>query len=133
MVIKTSNKKGKSGKDDDDEDGAKEELLQQIRAYIVKLFFTSAGELPMPLLKVENVTFGYEGQEILFKDVDYGINMDSRIAIVGRNGTGKSTLLKLMAKEIEPTDGYIYFNPKLRIGVYTQVMIFFFFFLKIIF
>ena len=41
-------------------------------------------------------------------------------AIVGPNGTGKSTLLKLCTKELEPTEGEVRHNPKLRIGVYSQ-------------
>lgn len=46
--------------------------------------------------------------------------MDSRIAIVGKNGTGKSTLLKLCSGELKPDKGEVHFNPKLRIGVYSQ-------------
>jgi len=113
--------KGSRPKGLDDEDEApQEELLQLIRDYLVKLEFSSAGELPMPLLKVEDVTFGYPGKESLFEGVDFGINTDSRVAIVGKNGTGKSTLLKLLTKELTPSKGYIYYNPKLRIGVYSQ-------------
>lgn len=39
---------------------------------------------------------------MLFKNLDFGVDMDSRIAIVGPNGVGKSTLLKLLAGKIEP-------------------------------
>ena len=51
--------------------------------------------------KFADVTFGY-GNQVLFKDLDFGVDMDSRIAIVGPNGVGKSTLLKLLVGKIEP-------------------------------
>jgi ATPase subunit of ABC transporter with duplicated ATPase domains len=47
------------------------------------------------------VTFGF-GNNILFKNVDFGVDMKSRIAIVGPNGVGKSTLLKLLYGKLEP-------------------------------
>ena len=52
----------------------------------------------MPILAVDTVSFNYppdaagRPQRTLFHDVDFGINMQSRIALVGANGTGKSTL-----------------------------------------
>lgn len=54
------------------------------------------GEIAMPMLAVDKVSFGYPSRPLLFKNVDFGLNMDSRVALVGANGTGKSTLLKLM-------------------------------------
>ena len=52
--------------------------------------------------------------------LEFGIDCDSRIALVGPNGAGKSTLLKLMEQEIVPTEGDIRRNPHLRIGRYNQ-------------
>jgi ATPase subunit of ABC transporter with duplicated ATPase domains len=48
------------------------------------------------------VTFGFKGQPLLFENVDFGIDMSSRIAIVGPNGVGKTTLLKLLLGQLEP-------------------------------
>jgi ATP-binding cassette subfamily F protein 1 len=47
------------------------------------------------------VTFGY-GDSILFKNLEFGVDMTSRIAIVGPNGVGKSTLLKLLYGKLQP-------------------------------
>ena len=54
-----------------------------------------------------NVSFGYGGERQLFTGVDFGIDMTSRIAIVGPNGVGKSTLIKLLTLELEPTSGEV--------------------------
>lgn len=52
---------------------------------------------------IPGVCFGYKDLT-LFKDLDFGVDMDSRIAIVGPNGVGKSTLLKLLYGKIEPVN-----------------------------
>lgn len=49
-----------------------------------------------------------------------GLNMDSRVALVGANGTGKSTLLKLMLGELEPVRGEVRLSRMCKIGVYSQ-------------
>ena len=45
---------------------------------------------------MENVTFGYSPDRILLKNIDFGVHLSSRVSIVGPNGTGKSTLVKLI-------------------------------------
>jgi ATP-binding cassette subfamily F protein 3 len=57
---------------------------------------------------------------ILFKNVTFTITPNSRIALVGPNGCGKSTIMKIMAGEIDPLFGVVKSNPKLRIGRFTQ-------------
>ncbi|KAJ7378040.1 ATP-binding cassette sub- F member 1 [Desmophyllum pertusum] len=59
-------------------------------------------------------------QPKLFIDLDFGIDMKSRIAIVGNNGVGKSTFLKLLIGELEPGTGDNIRNHRLRIGSYNQ-------------
>jgi len=115
--------KNNTSADDDDDEIAGHgqiELLKPIYDYVVKLNFSAASPLNSVLVKVQNVTFNYEGRENIFEKVDFGIDSNSRIAIVGPNGTGKSTLLKLCTKEIEPVKGTVSHNAKLRIGVYSQ-------------
>ena len=45
---------------------------------------------------MEGVTFGYSPDHILLRDVDFGLHLSSRVSIVGPNGVGKSTLVKLI-------------------------------------
>ena len=104
MKNKDKNKKGK--KRDADEDEPPPELLQRMKEYQVKFVFPPTTELAPPLLRLTNISFGY-GSELLFKDLDFDVTMDSRIAIVGPNGVGKSTLLKLLYGKIQPV-GSIY-------------------------
>ena len=54
----------------------------------------------IPVLELQDVSFGYGDSDLLFKDLNFTIQGDSRIALVGPNGVGKSTLLKLFTGEI---------------------------------
>jgi len=78
--------------------------------------------LPPPVCAFTEVSFSYSGkkEDYLYKNLDFGIDMDSRIALVGPNGAGKSTLLKLMRNEIEPCEGSVKRHGHLRWGVYHQ-------------
>lgn len=50
--------------------------------------FPDPGKLSPPVLQCNDITFGYPGREILYANVDFGIDLDSRIALVGPNGAG---------------------------------------------
>ena len=69
---------------------------------------------------MENVTFSYSPEKILLENVDFGIHMSSRISIVGPNGIGKSTLVKLIEGDLIPLSGEVRRNQRLRIGKYSQ-------------
>jgi ATP-binding cassette subfamily F protein 2 len=56
----------------------------------------------------------------IYKELDFGIDLDTRLALVGPNGAGKSTLLKLIDTELLPTSGQIRRNSHLKIGRYHQ-------------
>lgn len=67
-----------------------------------------------------DVSFGYNPSKPLFTGVEFGIDLDSRIALVGPNGAGKSTLLKLILGELEAQAGHVSRNGKLRTACFTQ-------------
>lgn len=67
-----------------------------------------------------DVTFNFAGQPNLFVKTEFGIDLSSRIAIVGPNGVGKSTFLKLLVGELEPNQGDARKNHRLHIGRYDQ-------------
>lgn len=94
--------------------------MQRIKEYSVKFVFPEPTKLAPPLLGLYNVDFGYPGQTPLFKKIDFGVDMDSRVAIVGPNGVGKSTLLKLLYNKIQPTNGEAKKHRQLRIGWFDQ-------------
>jgi ATP-binding cassette subfamily F protein 3 len=82
--------------------------------------FPDPGALTIPMLQVVDVAFGYDPVRPLFKGVNFGVDMESRIAIVGPNGAGKSTLIKLLLGELEPQSGHVSRNQKLRAACFTQ-------------
>ncbi|KAL9319521.1 hypothetical protein ACSQ67_011360 [Phaseolus vulgaris] len=73
-----------------------------------------------PIISFSDASFGYAGGPLLFKNLNFGIDLDSRIAMVGPNGIGKSTILKLIAGELQPSSGTVFRSAKVRIAVFSQ-------------
>ncbi|CRK93952.1 CLUMA_CG007479, isoform A [Clunio marinus] len=111
--------KTKSQKEDLDDDKPTE-LLSKPKDYIVKFNFPDPPPLQPPILGLHNCTFNFDGQKSLFVKVDFGIDLTSRIAIVGPNGVGKSTFLKLLVGDLEPREGEQKKNHRLHIGRFDQ-------------
>ena len=82
--------------------------------------FNDCGKLSPPVLQCTDITFGYPNCEILYSGVDFGVDLDSRVALVGPNGAGKSTLLKVMTGELMPVHGDVRPHAHLRISKFTQ-------------
>lgn len=82
--------------------------------------FPDAGQLPLPVLAIENLTFAYPNSDALYSNVDFGIDLQTRVALVGPNGAGKTTLFKLVCEELIPTKGAVKRNPHLKISRFTQ-------------
>ena len=72
-----------------------------------------------PFLQVENLTKSY-GDRMLFEDVTFGVNEGDKIGVIAKNGTGKTTLLRLLSGEESPDSGSVTFRSDLRVGFLTQ-------------
>jgi ATP-binding cassette, subfamily F, member 3 len=81
--------------------------------------FPSPEELSPPIIRLEDVAVGYGGRPVL-SHLDLRIDQDDRIALLGANGEGKSTLSKLLADRLAPMRGRKIASSKLRVGYFAQ-------------
>ncbi len=81
--------------------------------------FRPPKSLPRPLLQLEDVSAGYEGQVVL-EGIGITISPGDRIGLLGRNGSGKSTFIRLLAGEIEPLSGRRETSSNLVCGYFAQ-------------
>jgi len=75
---------------------------------------------PVNYLSVENISKAY-GERVLFENISFGINKDQKIAFVAQNGTGKTTILNIIAGKDTPDTGQIVFRKDLRVAYLSQV------------
>ncbi|XP_017336798.1 ATP-binding cassette sub-family F member 1 isoform X1 [Ictalurus punctatus] len=118
-VLTRKQQKGKK-KGQEEESHEAPELLKRPKEYTVKFTFPNPPPLSPPILGLYSVDFGYVGQKPLFRNVEFGIDMESRICIVGPNGVGKSTLLLLLTGKLTPTKGEMRMNHRLKVGFFNQ-------------
>ncbi len=71
-------------------------------------------------LKVNNITFAYPDHDLLYHNLSFLLNSNEKFLIVGENGVGKSTLLKLINGELKPQEGSIWFGNKTDLAYYAQ-------------
>lgn len=71
-------------------------------------------------LEVKDISFHYNGKEKLYEKLSFALNGNERFLIVGENGVGKSTLLKLIMGLLQPDAGEIVFNAKTDVAYYAQ-------------
>jgi len=87
----------------------------------LSFYFYSCGTIPPPVVMVQNVSFRYnDSTPYIYKNLEFGIDLDTRLALVGPNGAGKSTLLKLIYGDLSPTEGMVRRNNHLKFGYYHQ-------------
>ncbi|KKC23945.1 ABC-F family ATP-binding cassette domain-containing protein [Sphingomonas sp. SRS2] len=85
--------------------------------------FPSPDELKPPLVTLDMASVGYaEGKPILQR-LNLRLDPDDRIALLGRNGNGKTTLARLLAAQLTPMDGAITVSGKMRVGYFTQYQV----------
>jgi len=89
----------------------------------VLIFIPEAPDMrfPGPLVSLEGITFKYKSTlAAILQDVDLVIHPGDRIGLVGLNGCGKSTIIKLVTDAIKPSKGVVTRHPRLRLGYYSQ-------------
>ena len=74
-------------------------------------------------LRVQNLSFGYTKDRTLIKDFTIDVGINDRICVIGKNGKGKSTLLKLFVGELEPETGTVKMHPEASMGYFGQTNI----------
>ncbi|GAA6009424.1 hypothetical protein JCM10207_003775 [Rhodosporidiobolus poonsookiae] len=87
---------------------------------VVTFKFPETDKISPPLLQLSDVSFGYTKERILLHGVNMDVGLDSRIGLIGANGAGKSTMLKLLIGELNPSLGQQTRNGRLRIAYFAQ-------------
>lgn len=99
----------------------KMDIVDAVMADRVTAFrFPEPTELRSPLITLEDVDAGYEPGKPILKRLNLRIDMDDRIALLGANGNGKSTLVKLLSGRLPPLAGEIHKSGKLKVGYFAQ-------------
>ena len=96
-----------------------EPITRPQEAALRRFSFPTPEELSPPILRIENGIAGY-GETTVLSRLDLRIDQDDRIALLGQNGQGKSTLAKLISGRLTPLAGQLVQSSKLRIGYFAQ-------------
>jgi ATP-binding cassette subfamily F protein 3 len=86
---------------------------------VTRFSFPEPNKLAPPMLSLDNVNIGYDGKAVL-TGVSLRVDMEDRIALLGTNGNGKSTLAKMLAGRLEPLSGRQFRSGNLRVGYFAQ-------------
>lgn len=86
---------------------------------VAPIAFAEPGQLGDPIVELRNASVGYD-KNVVLKGMNLSIQYGSKIGLLGRNGQGKSTLVKLVTERIKPISGLVLNNPRLRIGYFSQ-------------
>ncbi len=94
-------------------------IVSVVESQTVRLDFPRPEPLSPPILNLEGAAVGYGATPVL-QGLDLRLDMDDRIALLGANGNGKSTLARLLAGRLKPLAGRLARSPKLRVGYFAQ-------------
>lgn len=98
----------------------KEPILEKLNQLSDLCFhFQEAPFLGKKMLEAKQMTFGYT-EHFLIQDLSIEIEKGEKVAIIGKNGRGKSTLLKLIGNQLNPILGSMHFSDHLKIGYFGQ-------------
>ena len=84
--------------------------------------FPSPSQLKPPLITLDMAAVGYAGTPVL-RQLNLRVDPDDRIALLGRNGNGKTTLARLLAAQLLPMEGEVSASGKMRVGYFTQYQV----------
>jgi ATP-binding cassette subfamily F protein 3 len=84
--------------------------------------FPNPTELRPPLITLDMASVGY-GEDVILRKLNLRIDPDDRIALLGRNGNGKTTLARLLAAQLAPMAGEVHASGKMRVGYFTQYQV----------
>ncbi len=84
--------------------------------------FPQPTELKPPLITLDMATVGY-GDTPILRRLNLRIDPDDRIALLGRNGNGKTTLARLLAAQLAPMEGEIFATGRMKVGYFTQYQV----------
>lgn len=85
----------------------------------IRLRFTKSGESGNDVLTAKSLAKSYPGK-LLFKELDFLIKKNEHVFIIGENGCGKSTLIKIIADKLKPDSGKLEYGYNVKIGYYDQ-------------
>jgi ATP-binding cassette subfamily F protein 3 len=99
------------------------ERMPQIEAVVedreTRFSFPEPNKLAPPMLSMDDASIGYDGKAVL-RGVSLRVDMEDRIALLGTNGNGKSTLAKCLAGRLDPLSGRQFRSGNLRVGYFAQ-------------
>jgi ATP-binding cassette subfamily F protein 3 len=95
-------------------------LMPIVEERTIPLHFPEPEPLSPPILVLDGAAVGYEPDRPVLSHLDLRIDMDDRIALLGANGNGKSTFVRLLAGRLAPLSGKVRRSPKLRVGYFSQ-------------
>lgn len=85
--------------------------------------FPSPGELRSPIVTLDGAAVAYDDAPPILQRLDMRIDADDRIALLGRNGNGKTTLARLLSAQLPAIEGAVATSGKLKIGYFTQYQV----------
>ena len=82
--------------------------------------FPPPDQLPSPIITLDDVTVGYGDGPPVLRKLDLRLDMDDRIALLGQNGNGKSTFIRVLSERLQPREGKAKRLSRLRVGYFSQ-------------
>jgi ATP-binding cassette subfamily F protein 3 len=97
-----------------------EPIVSVVEEHTIEFDFPNPDQLAPPIVALDHIEAGYEPGKPVLRNLNLRLDMDDRVALLGANGNGKSTLAKLLAGRLKPMAGTLRKSGKLRVGYFAQ-------------